>query len=168
MAIAIIVMGVSGCGKSSVGQALSEKSGWPFYDGDDFHPQANITKMAAGVPLNDEDRQPWLETLHELIMNHLNEHKSLIVACSALKKHYRDLLRGDEKKVFFVHLKGDFDLIFSRMQAREGHYMKVDMLRSQFATLEEPQNALTVSIQLPIKEIVEVIYQQVTSAGDND
>ncbi|MFN2145165.1 MAG: gluconokinase [Anaerolineales bacterium] len=157
MAIGIIIMGVSGCGKTSVGQALSASTGWPFFDGDDFHPQANIDKMARGIPLDDTDRQPWLEALHNLIAEHLSQEQSLIVACSALKASYREILRGELEHVRFVHLDGSFDLIYARMQRRSGHYMKAGMLRSQFETLEPPEEALVVSIEQPVSEIIDKI-----------
>jgi gluconokinase len=152
MATAIILMGVSGCGKTSVGERLSKILGWPFYDGDDFHPQPNINKMAKGIPLNDDDRQPWLKCLHDLIVENLDQGQSLIVACSALKGKYRQILRGDREAVKFVHLAGSFDLIFDRMQQRNEHYMKAEMLHSQFADLETPKHALTVSIDQGIIE----------------
>jgi len=157
MAIGIIIMGVSGCGKTSVGQALSASTGWPFFDGDDFHPQANVDKMARGIPLDDTDRQPWLEALHNLIAEHLSQEQSLIVACSALKASYRVILRGELENVRFVHLDGSFDLIYARMQRRSGHYMKAGMLRSQFETLEPPEEALEVSIEQPVSEIIDKI-----------
>jgi gluconokinase len=160
MAIAIILMGVSGCGKTSVGEGLSKALGWPFYDGDDFHPQANIDKMAQGIPLNDDDRQPWLERLHAIIVEHLDHNQPLIVASSALKAKYRQTLRGDREAVRFVHLSGSFELIFERMQQRSGHYMRAEMLRSQFADLEEPRHALIISIDQPVGAIVAEIIEK--------
>ncbi len=157
MAIGIIIMGVSGCGKTSVGRALSASTGWPFYDGDDFHPQANIDKMARGIPLDDTDRQPWLEGLHNLIADSLAARQSLIMACSALKASYREILQGELETVHFVHLEGSFDLIHRRMQQRSGHYMKAGMLRSQFETLEPPEGGLVVSIEQPVSEIIDKI-----------
>ena len=157
MAKAIVVMGVSGCGKTSVGNALSEALGWPFYDGDDFHPQANIAKMAKGIPLNDTDRQPWLERLHQLILENIEAGRSVIVACSALKAKYRTTLKGGHKDIYFVHLVGSFELIFERMQRRADHYMKAEMLRSQFQTLEAPSDALAVPIDQPVEDVVQSI-----------
>lgn len=154
---ALILMGVSGCGKTSVGQLLSQNVGWPFYDGDDFHPQKNVDKMAVGIPLDDDDRAPWLAILHDLISNHLGEGKSILLTCSALKKKYRDQLAEGNPGVVFVHLKGDFELIFNRMQARSGHYMQAEMLRSQFETLEEPEDAIQVEIDQSIEKITEQI-----------
>jgi len=166
MATAVILMGVSGCGKTSVGQGLSAALGWPFYDGDNYMPQANIDKMANGIPLDDADRQPWLETLHGLIVKDLESGQSLIVASSALKARYRSTLRGGRQEVRFVHLVGDFDLIYSRIQQRRGHYMKADMLHSQFRDLEPPKQALTVSIDKPIDRIVDEIIEQLGLAEE--
>ena len=157
---AIVVIGVSGCGKTTIGRGLSEQLGWPFYDADDFHPPSNIEKMANGIPLNDNDRQPWLNRLHELIDNHLSQDQSLVLACSALKEKYRQLLKGDLERVWFVHLQGDFDLIYNRMQKRAGHYMQAEMLRSQFADLEQPQDAYSISIDAPVQNILDQIINK--------
>ena len=157
---ALILMGVSGCGKTAVGERLSQILSWPFFDGDDFHPKENIKKMAAGIPLDDVDRAPWLRILHDLIAENLSSGKSLLLACSALKQSYRDQLTVDNSGAVFVHLKGDFDLILGRMQARQGHYMKAKMLRSQFETLEEPTDALTVDIGRNLDRITEEIITQ--------
>lgn len=156
---AVVLMGVSGCGKTSVGKRLSQLLGWPFYDGDDFHPQENVAKMAAGVPLNDDDRAPWLTALRDLIADHLQQGQSMLLACSALKQRYRDQLANGNPGTVFVYLKGDFDLIFSRMQARSGHYMKAEMLRSQFQALEEPDNAICVNITQKVEQITDQIIQ---------
>jgi gluconokinase len=151
---AIILMGVSGCGKTSVGKALSTALCWPFFDGDDFHPEENIAKMSQGIPLDDADRQPWLENLNQLVADHLMEESPLIVACSALKQRYREILQGADNDLVFVYLEGSFNLIYARIQQRESHYMKAEMLLSQFQSLEEPQNAITVNIQKDVPEIV--------------
>jgi gluconokinase len=153
---ALVVMGVSGCGKSTVGQAVADRLGWPFYDGDDFHPPENVAKMASGQPLNDADRAPWLDRLHDLIHDHLQQSSGAVVACSALKRRYRDVLRAGNDGLEFVYLQGDFDLIWRRMQARPDHYMKASMLHSQFDALEPPgpDEALAVSIDAPADEIV--------------
>ena len=166
MAQAIILMGVSGCGKTSVGRELSDSLGWPFYDGDDFHPQTNIDKMTRGIPLGDDDRRPWLERLHEMIVEHLDDEQSVILACSALKRTYREILQGDRQEVRFVYLAGTFDLIYQRMQERREHYMKADMLRSQFTVLEPPQQALTVTIDKPVAKIVGEIIANLSSQAD--
>ncbi len=163
MAEVIILMGVSGCGKTTVGQALAERLGVSFYDADDYHPAENVAKMSQGFPLNDDDRYPWLARLHELITEHLAAGQTMVLGCSALKQKYRDQLRGEHKNVHFVYLKGSFDLIWQRMQAREGHYMKAGMLQSQFDTLETPSmaEALVVSIELSPTEMVNTILGSV-------
>jgi len=155
-----ILMGVSGCGKTTVGKLLAQRLGWDFYDADDFHPHENIAKMAAGVALNDDDRRPWLLALHDLIAKCLKDGHPGVLACSALKKSYRKNLLAGNQHVQIVFLKGSFDLIQSRMQARNGHYMKSAMLQSQFETLEEPLNCLTISISLSVEEIVSTILEQ--------
>ena len=157
---AVVVMGVSGSGKTTVGQQLAERFAWPFFDADDFHPQANIDKMSQGIPLDDADRRPWLEALHTLIQEHLKHEDSLVLACSALKRSYRDLLAQGDGEVTFVFLKGSFDLIFERMREREGHYMKADMLRSQFEALEEPENALVADASDPVEIIVDELMTE--------
>lgn len=156
-----VIMGVSGCGKSTVGQALAVRLGCPFYDGDDFHPAANVAKMAGGAPLNDEDRAPWLAVLHDLLARHVEKGETAVLACSALKKAYRDQLRaGQQDDVAFVYLQGSFDLIWQRMAARPNHYMKAAMLQSQFDTLEEPDDkeAFRINISESINAIVETIF----------
>lgn len=157
---AIILMGVSGSGKTSIGKALSSATSIPFYDGDDFMPAKQIEKMANGKPLTDDDREPWLESLHLLIADQLQQGNSLIVASSALKRQYRTILRGNLKGVEFVYLKGNFDLIHGRMAKRKGHYMKADMLRSQFDTLQEPNHATIINIEQSISECVKEIIQK--------
>jgi gluconokinase len=157
--VAIVLMGVSGCGKTSVGEYLADVLGWPFFDGDDFHPEENVVKMGHGVPLTDEDRIPWLEILNNLISRHLSSQDSILLACSALKQTYRDQLRDGNPGTVFVYLKGDFELIYGRMQARDDHYMKPEMLRSQFETLEAPTNALIVPIDQPVAAIGEEILR---------
>ena len=153
-----IVMGVSGSGKTTVGMALAERLDCPFYDADDFHPPQNVAKMAGGTPLNDEDRRPWLAALHDLLASHVARGETAVLACSALKKKYRHQLQVDNQ-TSFIFLHGSFDLIWQRMQAREGHYMKAEMLQSQFETLEKPEKdeALAVSIEVPSTEIVRYI-----------
>ncbi|WP_425445705.1 gluconokinase [Vibrio albus] len=151
-----VVMGVSGCGKSSIGAALSQKLNIPFFDGDDFHPAENVQKMQNGQPLTDADRQSWLETLNTLI----NENDALVIACSALKPEYRNLLRQGNPDIRFIYLKGDFDTIWSRHQKREGHYFNGSaMLESQFDTLVEPneQEALHVDIKQSPQQIIQYI-----------
>ncbi|MBE2222577.1 MAG: gluconokinase [Anaerolineae bacterium] len=154
-----VIMGVSGCGKSTIGQALADTLDCPFYDGDDFHPPENVAKMASGIPLNDDDRAPWLAALHDLLLAHAERGETAVLACSALKKKYREQLRAGNDTVLFVYLQGDFDLIWQRMQTRQAHYMKAEMLQSQFDTLEAPsgQEAVIVSITMPVEEMIEEI-----------
>lgn len=155
--MAVILMGVSGSGKTAVGKALAQELGWPFYDGDDYHPRANVKKMAAGIPLSGEDRRPWLEQLHDLIIKTLTSDVSVILACSALKQSYRDFLQGGRDDVVIVYLKGSFELVYERMLARSGHYFKPEMLASQFEALEEPERAVVIDIAHPLNEIVKAI-----------
>jgi len=156
----VIVMGVSGSGKTSVGKALADQLGWDFYDADEFHPPENVAKMAKGIPLSDSDRAPWLAALHDLISSSLKAHRPGILACSALKERYRLQLMEGNEAVQLVYLKGDYELIWSRMSARQDHYMKPHMLQSQFETLEEPKNALTIDISDSVQKIVEEILKQ--------
>lgn len=155
----IIVMGVSGSGKTSVGKSLAGYLGWDFYDADDFHPPENVAKMANGIPLNDSDRAPWLAALHDLISSSLKADRPGVLACSALKERYRQQLIDGNSDVQLVYLKGSYDLIWSRMSARRDHYMKPQMLQSQFDALEEPNNALTVDISMPVDEIAQKILE---------
>lgn len=156
----IIVMGVAGCGKTTVGELLARRLGWNFYDADAFHPAENVAKMANGTPLDDLDRAPWLAALHALISTSLKENHPAVLACSALKESYRQQLLDGNEGVQIVYLKGTYDLIWSRISQRKDHYMKPQMLQSQFDTLEEPTNALTFDISLPVNEIVEGILEQ--------
>lgn len=151
-------MGVSGSGKSTIGKLLSESLHIPFFDGDDFHPMANVEKMKSGQPLNDDDRKPWLETLADLIRNK----KELILACSALKKSYRDIL-SEGNEITYVHLKGSAQQIAERMSKRKSHFMPTQLLKSQFSTLEIPENAIAVDISMSPKEIVSSVLERITS-----
>ncbi len=155
-----VMMGVSGCGKTTIGQALAAHLNCPFYDGDDFHSPENVAKMARGVPLNDADRAPWLESLADLIRKHLARGETAVLASSALKKRYRDQLRVDDR-VQFIFLDGDFDLIWGRMQARKDHYMKAAMLQSQFDALERPgeNEAMRIDIDQSIDEILKQVIE---------
>ncbi len=135
-------MGVTGCGKTTVGAKLAEACGWDFHDADDFHPAANVDKMKSGIPLTDEDRWPWLDILNALICDSQRTGKSLVLACSALKQAYRDRLARNCAGVRFVFLDGDRGVIRARLAARQGHYMNPALLDSQFAILEQPQDAL--------------------------
>lgn len=155
-----IVMGVSGCGKTSVGKALANTLGWDFYDADDFHPPANVSKMANGIPLDDSDRAPWLAALNNLIESSLKADRPGVLACSALKERYRQQLLTGNEDVQVIYLKGSYDMIWARMQQRSDHYMKPHMLRSQFEALEEPTTALTIDISTPVDDIVQAIMTQ--------
>ena len=154
-----IVMGVSGCGKSSVGKALARSLGWEFYDADDFHPPENVAKMAGGIPLDDSDRTPWLAALNELISSSLKADKPGVLACSALKERYRRQLLNGNEGVQLVYLKGGYDLIWSRLEMRTDHYMKPHMLKSQFEALEEPTNAFTMDISMSVEDMVQEILK---------
>ncbi|MDJ0757517.1 MAG: gluconokinase [Ardenticatenaceae bacterium] len=162
MSRVFVIMGVSGCGKTTVGAALAQALGVPFYDGDDFHPPENLAKMADGIPLDDDDRYPWLERLHDLIADHLARGEAAVVTCSALKKKYRDQLRRNNEGVFFVHLEGSFELIWGRMKTRPDHFMKANMLQSQFEALEppSPHHTLIISVENSVERIVERAIQQ--------
>ncbi|CAZ98892.1 gluconokinase [Zobellia galactanivorans] len=155
----IFVMGVSGSGKSTIGLLLAEKLHINFFDGDDFHPKENVKKMAEGIPLDDDDRQGWLERLNLLALE--NSEKGAIIACSALKTKYRSILqKGLEKKLHFVYLKGSFDEIMARLRQRQNHFMPPALLQSQFDTLEVPDDAITVSIMLTPDEITDQVIAQ--------
>ncbi len=143
----IILMGVSGAGKTTVGQLLASQLKWEFADADDYHSAANIEKMRNGIPLTDTDRAPWLETLRALITSWIATGKNAVLACSALKHAYRQELRI-APKVQFVYLKGTPQLLRQRLHARQGHYMTEQMLESQLAGLEEPERALAVDVDL--------------------
>lgn len=155
-----VVMGVSGSGKTTVGQALASRLGWRFYDADDFHLPENVAKMAKGIPLDDSDRAPWLVSLHDLISDSLKADRPGVLACSALKKRYRQELMHDNDGVQLVYLKGNYDLIWPRMSARKEHYMRPHMLRSQFEDLEEPARAWAVDISMSVDDIAQAILER--------
>ena len=163
----IIIFGVSGAGKTTVGKLLARELGWRFIEADDFHPAANIEKMRSGHPLTDEDRRPWLEQLRQQIERSLFAGENAVVACSALKRVYRDCLRiGDETK--FVFLRGDYALVEKRLHSRHRHFMDRNLLQSQFDDLEEPQpdeNVITIELGRPPEEIVERIKTKLNLAG---
>ncbi|WP_423923519.1 gluconokinase [Frigoribacterium sp. 2-23] len=135
--LVLVFMGVSGSGKSTVAALVAERLGWDFAEGDDLHPDENVAKMAAGIPLDDDDRAPWLDTVSSWIIEHAMAGVPGVITCSALKRKYRDVLR--EHNVVFVHIRGGAELIGRRMQERSGHFMPTALLESQVATLEPPQ-----------------------------
>jgi carbohydrate kinase (thermoresistant glucokinase family) len=154
----LVLMGVSGCGKSTIAALLAGRLGWPFAEGDDLHPAENVAKMHSGQPLTDADRRPWLERIAGWIDGQIAARRSAIVTCSALKRGYRDLLRRDQ--VTFVYLRGDRDEISRRLAARQGHFMPAALLDSQFADLEPPgpgERALTVDIGRTPDELADEI-----------
>jgi gluconokinase len=153
----LIVMGVSGCGKTTIGNLLAQRLGWTFKDADWFHPASNIDKMEKGIPLTDDDRWPWLEKIAVWIGNACRSGERGVIACSALKRRYRDILIGDRDAVRLIYLKGDETLIARRVATRHEHFMPPDLLHSQFVALEEPgpdENPVIVSIEPTPDEIV--------------
>ena len=155
----VIIWGVAGVGKTTIGELLAQELGWKFYDADDFHSAANIDKMQRGIPLTDEDRQPWLETLRKVIEQSLAENDNAVLACSALKQKYRDRLRVSEQ-VKFVFLRGSRDRIAEQLKRRRGHFVDPRLLDSQFADLEEPkpsEHAVTVELGDDPPELVHKI-----------
>jgi gluconokinase len=146
-------MGVSGSGKSTIGEPLAERLGWPFFDADEFHPPANVAKMASGVPLTDADRWPWLALLNAKLKGEENA----VLACSALKQSYRDALAKDLADCRFVHLRGSIELIRARLAERQHRYMPASLLDSQFATLEPPRDAIEVDIGQAPERCLELI-----------
>ncbi len=163
MAIAIVLIGPMGCGKTTVGKELSETTGWEFIEGDDFHPEANVTKMAAGIPLTDEDRRPWLLALHDCLDKKLANGQTCILACSALKQAYRDLLGVDQKRIISIYLHGTHDIIKPRLGLRKHRYMNDSLLDSQIATLEQPTDGIQVDINNSPKQIVAEILRLIPS-----
>lgn len=157
----LVIMGVCGSGKSTVGILLAEKLKCTFFDADDFHPQANVDKMSRGEPLNDDDRKPWLERLNEVMRENRVKEEHTIVGCSALKGFYREILSDGIDDMRFVYLRGDFELIYERMSSREGHFMGENMVQSQFDALEEPgDDAIVVDIKHSPEELVAQIEAQ--------
>ncbi len=155
-------MGVSGAGKTTVGQRLADALGWDFADGDDFHPDANVEKMRRGVPLTDADRWPWLRAIRAFIEERLATDEPAVVACSALKAAYREVLLDGNDGAQIVYLKGSYALLRRRMEARTDHFFDAEMLDSQFEALEEPgpEAALTVSVDAPPDAIVRTICRE--------
>ena len=158
----IYIMGVSGCGKSTIGKMLSDATGYPFFDGDDFHTKVNLEKMRLGHPLDDEDRLGWLMAIHDFAEVQQKQH-SIILACSALKEKYREILSASmENFTRWVYLKGDYNFISERLTQRKGHFMPASLLQSQFDALEEPVNALVIEINKTAEEMVMEIRKKIS------
>ncbi len=164
-ALVVVVMGVSGSGKTTIGAALARRLVWPFQEGDDLHPPENVAKMRAGIPLSDEDRVPWLHAVAARIDEWRERGEAGIITCSALKRRYRDLIVGERPEVRLVHLTAPPALIAERMAARRGHFMPASLLESQLAALEPPgpdENVLTVSVDAPVETVVDRIATALT------
>jgi gluconokinase len=162
----VIIFGVSGAGKTTIGELLARQLGQHFYEADDFHSQANIEKMHRGIPLTDEDRWPWLERLHELIERSVAANESAVLACSALKRAYRECLRVNNQ-VKFVFLRGDYALLEEQVRRRHGHFMNPALLKSQFDDLEEPkpdEDTLTIELGRTPRELVDEIKAKLNFA----
>jgi gluconokinase len=162
--VIILLMGPAGSGKTTLGKLLEAQLSWEFADGDVFHPPANIAKMSQGIPLTDEDRLPWLRSIREAILQWQAQGKNAVIACSALKRSYRELLGigPNTNDIRLVYLKGSYDLLLERLHSRKGHYMKEQMLASQLADLEEPEDALTMDASRPPEEIVSEIRKELS------
>jgi gluconokinase len=161
----VLVMGVAGAGKTLIGSMLAQSLGWEFRDADSFHPPSNVEKMTRGIPLTDADREPWLKAIHDALARWAAEGRNAVVTSSALKQSYRDLLCAG-CNVKLVYLRGDYDLIHSRLATRAGHFMKPEMLASQFADLEEPANAIVVDISRSPQEIVAEIRRKLGESSE--
>lgn len=161
-------MGVSGSGKTTVGLELSRRLGWPFHDADDHHPPSNLAKMSSGQPLSEKDRLPWLQTLSELIQGWLDRNENALLACSALTRRSRRLLRAGSQEVRFVYLKGSRRLIGQRLQSRQGHFMPAALLKSQFDALQPPRRALSVDAAKPPEQIAQQIARAVREISRKD
>jgi gluconokinase len=155
----IIIMGVTGAGKTTIGHLLAARLGWPFFDADYFHPKVNIEKMRTGQPLTDADRAPWLAALRVLITDYVQRGRDAVIACSALKAEYRARLRVNAEQVVFVYLAGDPALVRSQLAARQGHFMPAALLDSQMALLEPPTDGVCVNLALAPATIVENIRE---------
>ena len=158
----LVLIGPMGCGKTTIGKLLSQKLGWPFYDGDDFHPPQNVDKMRQGIPLDDKDRMPWLKTLRSEIKTWLDSGQCALLACSALKQQYRDILDIDQKQVISVYLKGSYELLQERIGARQHPYMNKQLLQSQIEAMQAPDGGLTIDISPAAEEIAETIISSIS------
>jgi len=153
----ILVMGVAGSGKTTIGKLLATSLGWSFHDADRFHPWVNVEKMRLGIPLNDDDRQPWLQTLQAAIDQWLYQKRNVVLACSALKASYRQQLWRDPAQMQLVYLQGTFEQLQERLAQRQDHFMKQNLLQGQFDILEEPEEGVWISVSQPPEAIVQQI-----------
>jgi gluconokinase len=156
---AVVLMGVAGSGKTAVGKQVAEKLHWLFLDADNFHPPANIEKMKHGIPLNDADRAPWLQRLHDELQHQINDRRSVILACSALKESYRRILRDETLPPTFIYLDVDPETIKERLSHRSAHFFPKELMDSQFAALEKPKDAVLVDARKPLAEVVDAVIQ---------
>src|SRR5262245_16736356 len=164
----LVIMGVSGVGKSAVAQELAARLGWPFEEGDALHPEANVAKMHAGIPLTDVDRQPWLEHVAAWIDGQRASKQPGIITCSALKRSYRQIIIGDRPEIRLIYLRGRRDLIAQRLAGRYGHFMPASLLQSQIDALEEPdpsEDPITVDVEPPVSRIAEEIIRLLGSSA---
>ncbi|MGW8194576.1 MAG: gluconokinase [Desulforhopalus sp.] len=164
----LVLIGPMGCGKTTIGKTLSQQCGWRFEDGDDYHPQANKDKMQFGVPLDDDDRAPWLAILHDLLMKAHANGENVVLACSALKRKYRRLLGIDQQKIHSVYLKGSKELLAKRIEGRHHEYMNKSLIDSQLNTLEEPRAGIVVSIEGTPEEITARIIEQLNDKQEKN
>jgi carbohydrate kinase (thermoresistant glucokinase family) len=161
--VVVVLMGVSGSGKTTIGERLASDLGCAFLEGDDFHPAANVAKMKQGIALTTQDREPWLKSIAGKIDELLLTKQSAVLSCSALQRAYRDIIVGDRPHVALVYLRGDYDLILHRLQGRHGHFMPASLLKSQFDTLEEPtpdEHPIVADIELPPPEVCANVERQ--------
>jgi gluconokinase len=154
---AVVLMGVAGSGKTAVGTIVAEKLHWLFLDADNFHPPANIEKMKHGIPLDDADRAPWLKRLHDELQRQINEGRSVILACSALKEAYRQILRDETTPPTFIYLDVDPETIRERLSHRTAHFFPKQLMESQFAALEKPKDAISIDARKPLDEVVSAV-----------
>jgi gluconokinase len=161
----VVLMGVSGVGKTTVGRILAARTGWRLYDADEFHSAASIEKMRNGIALEDADRWPWLDRMNALLLEKQAEGENVLLACSALKQKYRERLEKGCRDLRWVYLKGDFDLIRRRLEARTNHYMKAGLLESQFAALEEPREAIVAHVGAEPDMIADSILRELPASS---